>query len=435
MKKTLKIFILLLCIIIVCIIFYIGTKRLSNYEASKNIQLKEKRPSPVRVVEAYKGKIQQWVIGEGTAQAVRREFLNFERSGKVVFINKDKDGKALREGSIVRGPLPGEKFGKLLARIDKREQIESLRINEATLSQARQNVKALKAALDQCENEFTFAKTNFERSKQLFEKDLKSKAAFDADKITYLNSQTAKKNAKAQLKAAQSQVKSAIAQLNQAKIDLEKTSIFAPFDGVITYINIKIGDFAGPRYIDVSSESSLIQTSPIVVIDPSKYEITIHLPSFDGKLVERGQFAIITWGSTLPSNIENNDHSKNFATGIVYSVSPSINPGGRSILVKIRTESGAEHIWDGQYVTCWIAVKEKSNAILAPSNSLIYRNNQAYVFIIDQQTSTAKRCNVITGIEDVKQVEILEGINPGDLIVTDGRHRLVNGTVVKILKN
>jgi RND family efflux transporter MFP subunit len=436
MKKTIKAAIAILLMLLLCLIVYIGAKRLSNDEASKKIQLKDKKPSPVRVVKAYKGKIQQWVIGEGTAQAVRREFLNFERSGKVVFINKDKDGKPLREGSKVRGPLPGERFGELLARIDKREQIESLRMNEATLAQARQNVKALNADVDQCNNEYNFARANYERSQQLYGKGLKSKAAFDADKVNYLNSQTAKKNVNAQLKAAKSQVKSAIAQLNRAKLDLEKTSIFAPFDGVITYINIKIGDFAGPEYIDQSSESSLIKTSPIVIVDDSQYEIPIHLPSFDCKLVERGQFALITWGSTMPSDFEKKDTgSKNFASGIVYSVSPSISPGGRSILVKIRTETEVKQIWDGQYVTCWIAVKEKADAVLAPSNSLMYRNNQAYVFTIDPQTNTAKKCKVITGIEDVKQVEITEGIHQGDLIVTDGRHRLVNGTVVTILDN
>jgi len=435
MKKYLKIATYIIILFVICIVIVIGEKRLSNNEVSKQVQRKDKAPMPVRIVKAYKGKIQQWVIGEGTALAVRREFLNFERSGKVVYINQDNDGKDLREGSTVRGPIPGEKFGQLLARIDKREQIESLRIHEATLAQAQQNVKALKAALDQCENEYKFAQSNFERSKQLFKKGLKPKVGFDTDKINYLNSQTAKKNAKAQLHAAQSQVKSAIAQLNQAKIDLEKTSIFAPFDGIITYINIKIGDYSGPEYIDKSSESTLIKTSPIVVIDPSTYEITINLPSFDGKLVERGQFAIITWGKTLPSIIEENENSTNYATGIVYSVSPSISPGGRSILVKIRTASGAEHIWDGQYVSCWIAVKEKNDAVLAPSNSLIYRNNQAHVFTIDKQTNSVKKCSVITGIEDVKIVEILQGIDPGDLIVTDGRHMLVNGTTVKILDN
>jgi len=434
MKKIIKIVIYSSIILMVlCFVFYIGEKRISKYEETKNLELIEKQPLPVRVIKAVKGPIQQWVIGEGTAKAVRREFLNFERSGKVVFINKDKDGKDLREGSKVRGPLSGEKFGELLARIDKREQIESLRITEATLFQARQNAKAFKAALDQSENEYNFAKTNYERSKQLYKRGLKPKAEFDTDKINYLNSQTAKKNANAQLKAAQSQIKSAVAQLNQAKINLEKTSIFAPFDGIITYINIKIGDFAGPEYIDKSSESSLIKTSPIVLIDSSQYEITINLPSFDGKLVKRGLFAIITWGSTLPSNLEENDNNKIYAAGIVYSVSPSISPGGRSILVKIRTESGAEHIWDGQYVTCWIAVKEKKDAVLVPSNSLIYRNNQAYVFTIDKNTNTSKKYNVITGIEDVKKTEVLEGISSGDLIVTDGRHRLVNGTKVKIL--
>lgn len=69
-------------------------------------------PSPpainVSVTEVDRGPIRAWIRTEGTARAVRREILQFGRSGKVIEIGVDDDGEALREGSVVYGPSDGK---------------------------------------------------------------------------------------------------------------------------------------------------------------------------------------------------------------------------------------------------------------------------------------------------------------------------------------
>ena len=68
--------------------------------------------------------------------------------------------------------------------------------------------------------------------------------------------------------------------------------------------------------------------------------------------------------------------------GQIYSVNPAINPGGRSIQVKVRTVTGTEQLRDGTFVTCFVIVKEKQDAVQVPANVLVYRQNQPYVFVV-----------------------------------------------------
>jgi len=60
------------------------------------------RAQPVRVVTASRQPIQAWVFAEGTARSVRREYLTFERAGRVAFVKRGQDGGDLRAGEPVR---------------------------------------------------------------------------------------------------------------------------------------------------------------------------------------------------------------------------------------------------------------------------------------------------------------------------------------------
>jgi HlyD family secretion protein len=640
MKKLLKSPAFWFVLVILVGIAVVATKRLKEVEHTQDLKPVKRPPLPVRAVRAHRDSVQAFVFGEGTARAVRREFLNFEAAGKVVLLGKDVDGGELREGSRVHGPQPGEQFGQLLARLDQREILATLNMEKATLEQARQNVTVAHAGVDQAEsqyelakadferftrrseegttimlyeetvtqaketivaaeaavaqaksnfnlakaelertkklsksgatlktyeealaqasqnvtsaeaavaraeNDYNLAKTNFDKAEKLQKDGIISKTQYDEARTQYLNAESALKTAKANFQAAQSQVKSAAnefekakinipvielaaaqakyrsaeaalktaeanlhgaksqmktatTRLDQAKIDtpvteyetakakylnadaalktavanlqtaqshveaslarleqvtlnLERTSIFAPFDGIITYLNINLGDYVTPQSMNTSSEQAMMQTAPIVLIDPSKYEITMELPAFVGTAVmpEMSAF-IMPSGTSFPEEPESSglkDVARSdqleesqitaqlpITQGKVYSVSPSISPGGRSIQIKIRTTEGAEYLQDGMFVTARIIVEEKRNVVVIPGNSLIYRKDEAYVFVVDPKTSIATKRSVVGGIGDIRKWEVLEGVEEGEFVVTEGRHRLVDGTKVKIL--
>lgn len=309
---------------------------------------------------------------------------------------------------------------------------------EAALKQVRAQLESTKSDVKKATTELTKAKIDT------------PVIELETARAKYLNAEASLKTAKAQFASAQSQVKEAVAQLEQVQLSLEQTSIYAPFDGIITYLNIKIGDYITPQLMDKSNEQALSKTAPIVVIDPTEYEITLNLPAYVGNLVTSQNKAFIVPAGTsfpeAPDPFETGEEKSPeeqevfmleeqfpMAQGQVYSVSPSISPGGRSVEIKIRATDGSEYLQDGMLVTCRIVVQEKDNVVIAPNNSLIFRESQAYLFVVDPKTGTASRQQFVRGIAGVKYFEIIEGIGEGEYVVTEGRHRLVNGARVEIL--
>ena len=143
-RKALFLIPLLLLVVAVSVL---AIKRVKDRAEEKAALAVTKRlPLPVRCVRANIGPIQAFVFGEGTARAVRRDFLVFEKQGKVTYVKVKKDGQTVREGDKVRGPRKGEKLGELLASLDKRDYIEQSKVTRSSLAEAKQQVNAARAA-------------------------------------------------------------------------------------------------------------------------------------------------------------------------------------------------------------------------------------------------------------------------------------------------
>lgn len=635
MKKLLKSPVFWILLVLIIGIGFIASMRLEQARQAQATVPVERPPLPVRVVEAQRDTVQAFVSGEGTARAVRREFLNFEASGKVLFIGKASDGREIREGATVSGPLPGEEYGQLLAQLDQREILAALNMEKAALeqahqnvtvahasvsqaeteyelakadferfvrhseegttlalheesvtqarenveaaeaavaraesdfklasaelertkklsqsgatiktyeealAQARQNVTSAQAAVTRAENDYSLAQENFEKAENLHKEGIIAKRQYDEAKTQYLNAETALQTAQANLQAAQSQVNSAenelekarinvpvtelataqarydsanaalrtaranlesaksqvktattrleqakidvpvteyeaakarqlnaeaalqtavanlqvaqaqvtasLARVKQAELNLERTSLFAPFNGVITYLNIQLGDYVTPQSFSTVSEQSMMQTAPIVLIDPSEYEITLDIPAYLGRLVAPDQLAYITpSGMPFPTDSSDTTYASGatpnligelpIITGSVYSVSPSISPGRRAVQIKIRTDDDSGSLQDGMFVKVQIVFREKYDVVALPFSSMIFRDNEAYVFVVNPKTNVVIKRKIVGGFGTMQKQEILQGVEEGELVVTEGRYRLIEGMKVEILE-
>lgn len=390
------------------------------------------RKVAVSVVEASSEDIYDWVFAEGLAQGLRREYLNFERGGKVTFIARDGKVIPLRAGTLVRGPKNGERYGQLLARVDERADTEQVHQNEAALVLARLGIEQAASQLQQAENNLALSQTSFTRTESIWKKKLIPKEKYESVRTELLNARESLRVAQANLKTAGSQEKSAIASLNQAKVGLEKTSIFAPFDGVLRKVNIREGDYiAGPGA--GSSDRERESTSAMVVVDTSQYEITLNVPYFLGEKLSENQPVFFGWNSeTLAQSAESQFEQGNVAKAYIFSVSPAISLDKRAIEVKVHTTAGADFLKDGLFSTAWILVDKKENALTIPYTSIITRDNQHFVYTLDSENN-ARLTPVQTGIESLDTVEILSGLTLGQKVIHTGNHKLVNGTPVRVV--
>ena len=417
----------------------LAMKRVDDHAQEKaNLKSQKTLPLSVRCVRAISGPIQALVFGEGTARAVRREFLTFEHQGKIIFVKSNKDGQTIRAGDCVQGPGEGENLGEILASLDKREHREQLNVTGSNLVESRQQVKIAQSRINEAEAQQQLAEDNLKRHEKLYQVKAISQYELDIAHTRGKTARTAVNSAKARLEAAQSGVNAAQARMKQAQLPMERSSIYAPFDGILTYVNVQKGDYFSPNLVNSSSEEALLKTIPMVVIDPKQFEVTMELPYFDGALVRPGQPAIImTSADVIPSaaDLQPGTPLHNGAMrGTVFSVSPAISPGGRAIQVKVRTEKGVQEIRDGMFVTCWIIVAEKTDAIVVPYDVFVYRKNKPYVFVVDEKKGLVQKRPVVEGIVGLSTEEILEGVQKGELLVNDGRHRLSDGAPVTIIE-
>ena len=395
-------------------------------------------PQPVRVIPAQRRQIRAWVFAEGTARSVQREYLTFERAGRVVHVRPGADGGDLRAGETV-------KAGEVLARLDDRNYQSEIETARASLEEAKTQAEAAAADIDQAGTQYDLAVAKLKRSEDLIRKSATSQADYEEAQANVKNAEAVRVAAKANARAIDTGITAAAARLRQAELTLEEIRLVSPIDGVVAYLNIDEGYYFTQTNIRTTSEADALMTIPMVVIDPTRFEITVDVPAFEARRIHVGQpVELLPGGSTgaalapleseLPPSQAGTPSPDWQARGTVFSVNPAVNPGGRSVQVKIRTDQGAaSQLVDGMFVTCWIEAEKKDDAVTAPFDVFLYEENRPYVFVLDKEHGVARRRDVELGIQGMSLREILSGAADGELLISDGRYRLVDEAPVRVV--
>ncbi len=425
-------------------------------ETTNNI---EQARLTVKTVEAQVEPIQAWSYGDGYVSAVVKKHLNFQAEGTIDYI-KQVDGRDLREGDRVTK-------GELLAKLDPRKTEADLTVAQsgqteaqnkvadavANLKQAEAGLSQAQADLEKAKTDTAFAQADLKRYQELAAAGAVERREVDVKQTEYKNAQAIEEATQAAVSSAQSKiasaqtqvataeagVRSANAKMSQSDVDSENIELIAPFDGVISRLNIREGEYWNPQIVSVSGDyQGIVERLPIIVINPSSYEVKVDLPAFQGGKIKPGQRALVILdrdrAKATSGKITGQDLIRlASARGTVFSVSPSVSPGERSIRVTIRIDEGTANLQDGEQISAWIATEEKNNATVAPFNAIVSRDRNSYVFVVNEAEGTVEQRKVEEGIQGLAKKEIVEGVEPGDKLVTEGKNRLVNGTPVEII--
>ena len=391
-----------------------------------------KRP-PVRVnvMEIQPQRLAAWAFAEGTAEARNKAYLNFEQSGKVVHIGSQKDGSVLREGSRVFGPKDDVRLGQLLVSIDNRENSAQVEALEANLQSARERQREARAGLARANNDLEQAKRDHSRTRKIFEKGVVSRDEFDRSQTQLLNAETAVAAAESALKAVISEENSVAAELNRATVSLEKTSLFAPFDGVITGMNVDMDNYYYPP-AGITTGREREATSGIVIVDDSSFEIQLEVPVSDAEKIKEGQTVYLANNDqALYRAAETNFENTTTVTGQVWSVSPSISLQSRSQLIKVRTNSDASSLRDGMFLKAWIATEEIPHTLVLPWSVLSFRDGSPYVYVINHEKEAERRWLTL-GVQGLRDIQVISGLQAGDQVIVRGQHLVTDGSLVKV---
>ncbi|MEO1147941.1 MAG: HlyD family efflux transporter periplasmic adaptor subunit, partial [Cyanobacteria bacterium J06638_22] len=249
------------------------------------------------------------------------------------------------------------------------------------------------------------------------------------------------RSAEVEVRSANAQIGASEARLDETAVDLEDTQLVSPIDGIVAYINIREGEYWDSQYLDRSSAQRVIETAPIVVMDPATFEVELEIQADAAAGIRPGQRAYVVLeeevsaaqaaGATSQTLL---DIARDRGTeGSIFSVSPSQTPGSRGTQVVVRNLRDVRNLRVGGRVYAWVEVASQNNAVVVPLGALLSSDQQMYAFVVNSADGTVQRRRVTQGIEGLSGVEILSGVEPGELVVIEGQNRLVDGTPVEVI--
>jgi len=198
-------------------------------------------------------------------------------------------------------------------------------------------------------------------------------------------------------------------QLQSYDYAVANSELRSPINGVVSSINGVIGQIADPA-IDLVHIVNMNQTIAVIGIE-----------SEDAEKVKTGQKADIT----IP-NVTDGKYFK----GIVIRQNREIDPATQLAHIWVKINKPYVSLQPGMFAEAKIFVRTDKNIIALPRSAVLGDQNGDYVFIV--KNKIAQKVYVKTGIKTTDKIEILRGVNKGDIVVYLGNYELENGMRVKI---
>ena len=277
------------------------------------------------------------------------------------------------------------KQGQLLAEIETPEVDAQLRQARADLATAQANLH--------------LAEITAARYQELLKSDSVSRQDTD--------------NATSDLAAKQTTLKSAQENVKRLEDLVSFEKVYAPFDGVITARNTDVGNL-----INSGAGSSTAQLFQISAIDTLR--VYVNVPQIYSPAARVGLLVDLT----LPQFPE-----KRF-TGRLVRTAEAIDPASRTLLVEIDVKNPTGELLPGAYAEAHFKLPVSGQVYLLPVTALIFRSAGLQVATVDDSKNAVLK-RVQLGRDYGNQVEVLSGLNSGDVVIVNPPDSLVNGEEVR----
>jgi membrane fusion protein (multidrug efflux system) len=198
------------------------------------------------------------------------------------------------------------------------------------------------------------------------------------------------------------------ADIEGIKARLDETEIRAPFAGTVGLRSVSIGSFVAPG------------TKIAVLEQLDQVKLDLNIPEKYSHLVKQGDLIAFT--------IEG---SATRFTGRVYAIDPRIDPSTRSLKLRAICANPGRELRAGAFARIELALKSKSNALMVPTECIVPDMKGQKIFVVQNGTSQPRP--VQTGLRTKDKIEIIQGLNAGDSVITGGLLQIKPGSRVIIM--
>jgi RND family efflux transporter MFP subunit len=238
-----------------------------------------------------------------------------------------------------------------------------------------------KATMDRLKNELN-------RKEELYNKNLISAQEFENAKYEYQAQKSAYELAQLQVKYSQ---------------------IRAPINGVISDRMIKVGNM-------ISTDQEVFH---ITDFDPLL--AVLNVPEHEMNKLQKGQSALIQVDAVSGETFE----------GRVLRISPTVNPETGTFEVTVSIKDESRQLKPGMFGRVRIVYDTRQNALMVPKNAVMNEDGISSVYVINNQLAFRK--SIRTGYVNGSNIEVIEGLNPADTVVTIGQNSLQDSAMVEVV--
>lgn len=193
-----------------------------------------------------------------------------------------------------------------------------------------------------------------------------------------------------------------------ARIALDETIIRAPFAGQITDRKIVHG-----QHVPLGS-------ALFTLADFQPLRVRVHLPETIAQKVSQGQ-RVLVYPEAQAEPCE----------AVVERVAPVVDPATSTIRLTLQLKGDAEAIRVGGFVKVRITTATRRETLAIPKLALVEEGGLRSVFVA--AADTVRKVEIRTGLFDETHIEILDGVDAGDFIITLGQGNLRTGSLINPL--
>lgn len=252
---------------------------------------------------------------------------------------------------------------------------------------ARLDDRELRAQLRSAEASFAVAEAAYRRAEQLLARQVITQPEYEADQAAYA---------------------AARAQLDQLRTRVGFTEVRAPIGGVVTTKAVQSGDVVGnqARLLDVAEVDTMVVRVAVSELD------VVDIASGDRVSVRLDAFGETPFDAR------------------VRRVFPAADPTTRLVPVEVALEgSNAARARPGFLARVSFELAPREDAVLIPAGAIVSRGGGESVYLVADSTVVLR--SITPGLTERGRVEILDGLAPGDRVVTAGANLLRDGGLIR----
>jgi membrane fusion protein (multidrug efflux system) len=248
----------------------------------------------------------------------------------------------------------------------------------------------LRVQLAQAEANLKRLENDYQRNRNLHDKQLVSTEEFQRSKYEY-------------------EQQKAVYEL--AELSLKYATIRTPIGGVVAERLVKVGNM-------------VLQNSPTFRVTGMNTLIAVlHLP--EKKLGQLGMNQRVT--------LHIDALGENEFEGRIQRISPVVDPSTGTVKVTVEIHDPSRKLMPGMFARVNIIHDVHTNTTLVPKDAIITEDKETTVYVL--RDSIVIKQQVTTGFENTTHVEVLDGVQVGDTLVTTGKGSLKDSTVVEIVSD